>query len=81
MNNQQQRHRGEGSIYSRPHTRSLWIQYFKAGKPIRESTRTGNFAKAARLLRQRLAEAEANPAEQSQDRAARGRPVSRLPHQ
>ncbi|MGA9061849.1 MAG: site-specific integrase [Terracidiphilus sp.] len=56
-------HRGEGSIYSRPHTHSLWIQYFKAGKPIRESTRTADSRKAACFLRQRLAEAESNPAD------------------
>jgi integrase len=57
------RRRGEGSIYTRSHTRSLWIQYFKAGKPIRESTRTADFRQAVRLLRQRLAEAESNPAD------------------
>ena len=63
MEHPYRRHRGEGTIYSRPHTRSLWIQYFKAGKPIRESTRTADFAQAARFLRQRLAEIEPNPAE------------------
>ena len=63
MEHPYRRHRGEGAVYARPHTRSLWIQYFKAGKPIRESTRTGDFAQAARLLRQRLAEVESNPAE------------------
>ena len=63
MEHQYQRHRNEGSIYSRPHTRSLWIQYFNAGKPIRESARTADFRKATQLLRQRLAEIETNPAE------------------
>ena len=63
MEHPYRRNRGEGSIYSRPHTRSLWIQYFKAGRPIRESARTADFGKAARFLRQRLAEAESSPAE------------------
>ena len=63
MEHPYRRHRGEGSIYTRPHTRALWIQYFKAGKPIRESTRTADFAQAARFQRQRLAEAESSPAE------------------
>jgi integrase len=63
MELQQRRQRGEGAVYARPHTRSLWIKYFKAGKPIRESTRTADFRKAAQILRQRLAEVESNPAE------------------
>ncbi len=63
MEHPYRRHRNEGSIYSRPHTRSLWIQYFKAGRPIRESARTADFRKAAQILRQRLAEAESSPAE------------------
>jgi integrase len=61
MELQERRHRGEGAVYARPHTRSLWIKYFKAGKPIRESTRTADYRKAAQILRQRLAEAESNP--------------------
>jgi integrase len=61
MEPQERRHRGEGAVYARPHTRSLWIKYFKAGKPIRESARTADYRKAARLLRQRLAEIEPNP--------------------
>ena len=63
MKLQQRRHRGEGAIYTRPHSPYLWIKYYKAGKPIRESTRTADFREAARLLRQRLAEVEANPVE------------------
>ena len=39
------------------------FKYYKAGKPIRESTRTADFRKAAQILRQRLAEAESNPTE------------------
>src|ERR1017187_10394787 len=31
MELQERRHRGEGAVYARPHTRSLWIKYFKAG--------------------------------------------------
>jgi len=41
----------------------LWIKFYRAGKPIRESTRTGDFREAARFLRQRLAEVESNPAD------------------
>jgi len=63
MEHPNRRHRGEGSIYSRPQTRSLWIQYSRAGKPIRESTRTADYRKAAQILRQRLAEAESSPAD------------------
>jgi integrase len=63
MEHPYRRIRGEGAIYSRPHTRSLWIQYFKAGRPIRESARTADFRKAAQLLRQRLAAVDSNPAE------------------
>lgn len=58
-----QRLKGEGSVYSRPRSPFLWIKYYQAGKPIRESTRTGDPAKAARFLRQRLAEVESDPAE------------------
>ena len=50
--------RGEGSIYRKPRSPFLWIKYYIAGKPFRESTRTADPAKAARLLRQRLAQAE-----------------------
>ena len=57
------RHRGEGSIYTKPRSPYLWIKYYKAGKPIRESTRTADSTKAARLLRQRLAEIESGPEE------------------
>jgi len=57
------RRRGEGSIYTKPRSPFLWIKYYKTGKPIRESTRTGDQAKAARFLRQRLAEVGSDPAE------------------
>ncbi len=63
MNHLYRRRRGEGAIYTRPRSPFLWIKYYRAGKPIRESTRTADSAKAARLLRQRLAEIESNPAE------------------
>jgi integrase len=63
MEHSYRRRRGEGSVYARPRSPFLWIKYQKAGKPIRESTRTGDFAQAARLLRQRLAEAESNRAD------------------
>ena len=61
MEHQYRRHRGEGSVYTRPRSSFLWIKYFKSGQPIRESTRTADSRKAACLLRQRLAEAESNP--------------------
>jgi integrase len=63
MEHQHRRHRGERSIYSKPRSPFLWIKYYKAGKPIRESTRTGDLGKAARFLRQRLAEVESDQAE------------------
>lgn len=62
MEHQYRRRRGEGSIYTKPRSPFLWIKFYKAGKPIRESTRTADSAKAARFLRQRLAEAESSPA-------------------
>lgn len=63
MKYQHRRCRGEGSIYSRPRSPFLWIKYYKRGKPIRESTRTGDLGKASRLLHQRLAEVVPDPAE------------------
>ena len=63
MKLQERRRRGEGSIYWKPRSPFLWIKYYSAGKPIRESTRTVDSGMAARLLRQRLAEAEVNPAD------------------
>ena len=63
MENLQRRHRGEGSIYARARSPYLWIKYFNAGHPVRESTRTANYRKAAQILRQRLAEVESHPAE------------------
>jgi hypothetical protein len=56
MEHPHRRRRGEGSIYNKPRSPFLWIKYYKAGKPIRESTRTGDQVRAARFLRQRLAE-------------------------
>ena len=58
MKLQARRDRGEGSVFARSRSPYLWIKYYEAGKPIRESTRTADFRMAARLLRQRLAEAE-----------------------
>ena len=46
MEHQQRRCRGEGSIYTRPRSPFLWIKYYKAGNPIRESTRTGDLEKS-----------------------------------
>ena len=63
MEHQCKRRRGEGSIYTKPRSPFLWVKYYKAGEPIRESTRTGDSTKAARFLRQRLAEIESNPVE------------------
>jgi hypothetical protein len=61
MEHQQRRRRGEGSIYSKPRSPFLWVKYYSAGKPIRESTRTRDFRKAAQILRQRLAEVGSDP--------------------
>jgi len=54
----QRRHRGEGSIYQNPCSRFLWVKYHFAGRAFRESSRTVDPAKAARFLRQRLAQIE-----------------------
>jgi hypothetical protein len=50
--------RGEGSIYRSSRSKFLWIKYHYAGRPFRESSRTTDPAKAARYLRQRLAQIE-----------------------
>jgi hypothetical protein len=50
--------RGEGSIYRHPRSQFLWVKYSFAGKAFRESSRTADPAKAARFLRQRLAQIE-----------------------
>jgi integrase len=63
MEHSHQRCRGEGSIYSRSRSPFLWIKYYQAGKPIRESTRTADPGKASRFLRQRLAEVTSDPDE------------------
>lgn len=63
MEHPHRRYRGEGSIYRRSLSPFFWIKYYKRGKPIRESTRTGDLGKAARFLRQRLAEVASDPAE------------------
>jgi integrase len=52
------RQRGEGSIYQNPRSRFLWVKYYFAGKAFRESSRTSDLAKAARFLRQRMAQVE-----------------------
>ncbi len=52
------RQRGEGSIYQNPRSRFLWVKYYFAGKAFRESSRTIDPAKAARFLRQRMAQVE-----------------------
>ena len=58
MEAQQRRHRGEGSIYQNPRSRFLWVKYHFAGKVFRESSRSADPAKAARFLRQRMAQIE-----------------------
>ncbi len=55
---QQQRLRGEGSVYRRPKSQFLWVKYHFAGRAFRESSLTNEPAKAARFLRQRLAQIE-----------------------
>jgi integrase len=63
MQHQHRRARGEGSIYTKPRSPYLWIKFYQAGKPMRESTRTGDPVKAARFLRQRLTEVDSDQAE------------------
>ena len=63
MEYRRRRFRGEGSIYTRPRSPYIWIKYYRAGKPIRESTRTGDLGRASRLLHQRLAAIAPAPAE------------------
>ena len=58
MEPQRRRLRGEGSIYENPRSSYLWVKYYLAGKAFRESTQTADPAKAARFLRQRMAQAE-----------------------
>jgi len=58
METQQRRQRGEGSIYHNPRSRFLWVKYHFAGKAFRESSRSADPAKAARFLRQRMAQIE-----------------------
>jgi integrase len=58
MQQLQRRQRGEGSIYENPRSRYLWIKYYSGGKPVRESSRTSDLAKAAKILRQRIAQIE-----------------------
>jgi integrase len=58
MEQLQRRQRGEGSIYEKPRSRYLWIKYYSAGKPVRESSRTSDPAKAAKMLRQRISQIE-----------------------
>jgi len=58
MEQQQRRQRGEGSVYQNPRSRFLWIKYHLAGKAFRESSQTTDPAKAAKFLRQRMAQVE-----------------------
>lgn len=46
--------RGEGSVYQRGNV--LWIQYYRNGKPYRESSYSAKEAEARKLLKRRLAE-------------------------
>ena len=46
--------RGEGSVYQRGSV--FWIQYYRNGKPYRESSYSGKEADARKLLKRRLAE-------------------------
>ena len=52
------RQRGEGSIYQNPRSGYLWVKYYFAGQAFRESSRTTDPVKAARFLRQRMAQIE-----------------------
>jgi integrase len=50
--------RGEGSIYRNPRSQFLWVKYYFAGKAFRESSGSSDSAKAAKFLRQRMAQIE-----------------------
>lgn len=50
------RARGTGSVYSRPGSANLWIQYPRNGKLVRESSGTDSKTQAQKLLNQRIGE-------------------------
>jgi integrase len=53
------RERGTGRIYQPKQSKFLWIQYYRDGKMLRESTHSTKHAVAEKLLRTRLAEIDA----------------------
>ena len=42
-----------GTIYSRPHSRFLWIKFYHDGRPVFESTKTASEKEAKGILRVR----------------------------
>jgi integrase len=59
MTTKPKRARGEGRLYKRGDSNFWWIQFYDDGQCVRESTKTVDEAKAARLLRKRLGQVEA----------------------
>ena len=47
---------GKGSLYKREGSPMWWIKYYRHGRAFRESTKTTDENKAAKILRQRLSE-------------------------
>jgi len=54
------RPRGSGSIYRQKGSTKWWLQYFKDGKPYRQSSGTNNRTKAEAVLRRKLGEIATN---------------------
>jgi len=54
--NEMKRPRGTGSIYTQPGSAKFWVQYYRNGKPFRESTHLTDRRKAEKFLQNRLAE-------------------------
>src|SRR5215471_8988578 len=60
MKKEKRRQRGTGSIFRKPPNKRWFIQFYKDGKRIRESTGLTDWSEAQKLLRQRLHEVDKN---------------------
>lgn len=56
MSEEQKRPRGTGCVYQQKGSSLWWIQYYRNGKPYRQSAGTSNRRKAERLLQRKLGE-------------------------
>lgn len=54
MSETQKRERGEGRIFRRKHSQFLWLQYYRNGAQIRESSGTDDEKKARGILRKKI---------------------------